>query len=78
MEGLEGSVPATAVPDSQKSLSLLTLAPPSQVQKEEKKKKQKSTSSRLLPLFARSDAGHVVFKGNEVLNQQGGLGVFFV
>jgi hypothetical protein len=72
---LESSTPA-AVPGSPESSGLLTMKQ-SQVQKEEKKK-QKSTRPRLLPLFARPDTGHVVFKGNEVLNQQGGWGLCFI
>lgn len=65
------------------SLGFPTMAHPSQsqVQKEEKtrtRRKKKTTRSRLLPLSARPDAGHVVFKGNEVLNQEGGLGVCFI
>ena len=60
---------------------LNTMAPlsplQSQVQKEEKKKKEEklifSPRPRPLPLFARPDSGHVVFRGNEVLNQQGGF-----
>ena len=54
------------------------MAPPSsqsQVQNDEKKKKKSTFTSRPIPLFARPDAGHVVFKGNEILDQQGGLGV---
>jgi ribonuclease P protein subunit RPR2 len=43
----------------------------------EKKKKEKklivSPRPRPLPLFARPDAGHVVFRGNEVLDQKGGF-----
>ena len=36
--------------------------------------------ARHLPLFARRDAGHVVFRGNERIAQddEGGLGVAFV
>jgi ribonuclease P protein subunit RPR2 len=69
-----------AVLGSPESSSLLTMAPPSQsqVQKEEKKKKlifSPRPRPRPLPLFARPDAGHVIFRGNEVLDQQGGLGV---
>ena len=58
------------------------MAPPSpsqsQIQKvEEKKKNEKklifSRRPRPLPFFARPDAGHVVFRGNEALDQQGGF-----
>ena len=71
--GTEGSTESSG-------FSLTLAAPPShsQVQKEEKKKQKKPTFSsrrphpRPLPLFARPDAGHVVFRGNEVLDQQGG------
>ena len=70
-EKLEDSTP-TAVLGFSESSSLLTMAPPSQspVQEEEKKKKliiSTRTHPRPLPLFARPDAGHVVFRGNEVL-----------
>jgi ribonuclease P protein subunit RPR2 len=76
---LEGGTP-TAVLSSPESSGLLTMVPPSQpqVQKEEKKKKSiisPRRHRRPLPLFARPDAGHVVFRGNEVLDQKGGLGV---
>jgi hypothetical protein len=73
VEKLEGSTPA-AVLGSPESSGLLTMAPPSQsqVQKEGKKKKNITISPRPhprpLPLFARSDAGHVVFRGNEVMD----------
>ena len=71
-----GAVPGSLGPGS---LGFPTMAHPSQsqVQKEEKKKKKKK-KLHPLPLFARPDAGHVVFKGNEVLNQQEGLGVCFI
>jgi hypothetical protein len=72
-EILEGST-ATAVLGSPESSGSL-IAPPSQSQEGKKKKKKKlpRTHPRPLPLFARPDAGHVVFRGNEVLDQQGGL-----
>jgi ribonuclease P protein subunit RPR2 len=69
---LEGSAPTP------ESSGLLTMAPPSQSQVQKERKKKKSTIShrphpRPLPLFARPDAGHVIFRGNEVLDQQGGV-----
>lgn len=74
---LEGSTLA-AVHGSLESSGSLTMAPPSQshVQKEEKKNLTFSPCPhpRPLPLFARPDAGHVIFRGNEVLDQRGGLG----
>ena len=83
-EILEGSTP-TAVPGSSESSGLLAMAPSSQSQVRTDEKKKKSTllpcprlRPRPLPLFARPDAGHVVFRGNEVLDQRGGLGVCFV
>ena len=52
------------------------MEPPSQsqIQKEERKKLIFSSRPhpRPLLLFARPDAGHVVFRGNEVLDQQRG------
>ena len=71
-EELEDST-STAVLGSPESSSLLTMAPPSQsqVRKEEKEKKlffSTRPHPRPLPLFARPDAGHVVFRGNEVLD----------
>ncbi|KAF8800228.1 Rpr2-domain-containing protein [Phlegmacium glaucopus] len=61
----------------------LAMASPSQSQVPKEKKKKLIPSSpppRLLPLFARPDAGHVLFKGNEVvvLDESSGLGVCFV
>ena len=71
-EELEGST-VTAVLGSLESSGSLTMAPPSQsqVQKDEKKKLTFSPRPhpRPLPLFARPDAGHVVFRGNEVLDK---------
>jgi len=84
IEELEGSLnTSTAViGTSDKSGSFSTAVPSLQspVQNGEKEKKKKSIhSSRLLPFFARPDAGHVVFKGSEVVVlDQRGLGVCFV
>jgi len=82
-EESQGSL--SAVPGSPESIdkpSLLTMAPSSQsrVPKRERKRKEPILLSprRLLPLFARPDAGHVVFRGNEVLDQQAGLGICFI
>ena len=78
--GAEKSEGSTAVLSSSESSGLLTTVPPSQPQLKNEEKKKKITISprhhrRPLPLFARPDAGHVVFKGNEVLDEKGGLGV---
>ena len=68
-----GGSTVTAVLGSLESSGSLTMAPPSQsqVQKDEKKKLTFSPRPhpRPLPLFARPDAGHVVFRGNEVLDK---------
>ena len=72
-EILEGST-STAVLGSPESSSLLTMAPSSQSQVEKKKLIfSPRPHPRPLPLFARPDAGHVVFRGNEVLDKHGGL-----
>jgi hypothetical protein len=75
---LESSTSSAVLGSPESSGSLAIMAPPSQsqVQKEGKKKKlifSPPPHPRPLPLFARPDAGHVVFRGNEVLDQQGGL-----
>ena len=57
------------------------MGPPSQSQAQRKRKElvlPPRPRPRPLPLFARPDAGHVIFRGNEVMNQQGGLGTCFV
>ena len=77
-EKLEGRTP-TVILGPLESSGLLTIAPPSQSQARKEEKKKKSTfSPRPLPLFARPDAGHVIFRGNQVMDQQGGLGVCFI
>jgi hypothetical protein len=66
----------TGSKDSTESSGFLnTMAPPSPSQSQIQKEKEKKLnfSPRPLPLFARPDAGHVVFRGNEVLDQQGGF-----
>ena len=69
-EILEGSTPTTVL-GSPESSDLLTMT----ARKGEKKKNSIFSSRRHrrprpLPLFARPEAGHVVFRGNEVLDQQ--------
>jgi ribonuclease P protein subunit RPR2 len=74
-EKLEGSTPIAALGSPESSGWPLTMAPPSQslVPKEEEKKSifspRPPSRPPPLPLFARPDAGHVIFRGNEVLDQ---------
>ena len=73
-----GTASTTAVHGTSESSDKPSSMADPQVQKEENKSRRRLPRPHLLPLFARPDVGHVVFRGNEVLDQQQGFGVCFI